>query len=167
MVPPCVVLVINDNPYGLMFALRYPYRSCPWENIGVHVLDSRIFHDGHCYIQGFICRMIMYRVEHIAIMSIISWSFMIIFKTSSFEERRKYTRLVSFVINTQSYKMYQVGLCISWYGKQLSIQLCELTHDICVQHFYQWLGIFPWACINRKIPFCPWSMSPSGVRHQA
>ena len=27
-VAPCVVLVINDNPYGLMFALRYPYRSC-------------------------------------------------------------------------------------------------------------------------------------------
>ena len=28
-VAPCVVLVINDNPYGLMFALRYPYMSCP------------------------------------------------------------------------------------------------------------------------------------------
>ena len=31
MVPPCVVLVINDNHYGIMFALRYPYRSCPYE----------------------------------------------------------------------------------------------------------------------------------------
>ena len=38
--PPCVVLVINDNPYGLMFTLRYSYTSCPWEIIGVHVLDS-------------------------------------------------------------------------------------------------------------------------------
>ena len=28
-VAPCVVLVINDNPYGLMFALRYTCRSCP------------------------------------------------------------------------------------------------------------------------------------------
>ena len=28
-VPPCVVLVINDNPYGLMFALSYICRSCP------------------------------------------------------------------------------------------------------------------------------------------
>ena len=28
-VAPCVVLVINDNPYGLMFALRYSCRSCP------------------------------------------------------------------------------------------------------------------------------------------
>ena len=27
--PPCVVLVINDNPYGLMFTLRYSYISCP------------------------------------------------------------------------------------------------------------------------------------------
>ena len=42
---PCVVLVINDNPYGLMFALSYPYRSCPWEKIGVHVLDSRRLYD--------------------------------------------------------------------------------------------------------------------------
>ena len=29
--PPCVVLVINDTPYGLMFTLRYSYRSCPLE----------------------------------------------------------------------------------------------------------------------------------------
>ena len=28
-VSPSVVLVINDNPYGLMFTLRYSYRSCP------------------------------------------------------------------------------------------------------------------------------------------
>jgi hypothetical protein len=28
-VPPCVVLVINDNPYGLMFALSYICRTCP------------------------------------------------------------------------------------------------------------------------------------------
>jgi hypothetical protein len=26
---PCVVLVINDNPYGLMVALSYIYRTCP------------------------------------------------------------------------------------------------------------------------------------------
>jgi hypothetical protein len=28
-VPPCVVLVINDNSYGLMFALSYIFRTCP------------------------------------------------------------------------------------------------------------------------------------------
>jgi hypothetical protein len=27
-VPPCVVLVINDNPYRLMFALSYICRTC-------------------------------------------------------------------------------------------------------------------------------------------
>jgi hypothetical protein len=27
-VPPCVVLVINDNPYGLMFALSHICRTC-------------------------------------------------------------------------------------------------------------------------------------------
>jgi hypothetical protein len=26
---PCVVLVINDNPYGLMIALSYMCRTCP------------------------------------------------------------------------------------------------------------------------------------------
>ena len=26
---PCVVLVINDNPYGLMVALSYTCRVCP------------------------------------------------------------------------------------------------------------------------------------------
>jgi hypothetical protein len=26
---PCVVLVINDNPYGLMFASSYICRTCP------------------------------------------------------------------------------------------------------------------------------------------
>jgi hypothetical protein len=26
---PCVVLVINDNPYELMFALSYICRNCP------------------------------------------------------------------------------------------------------------------------------------------
>ena len=31
MVAPCVVLVINDTLYGLMFTLRYSYRSCPLE----------------------------------------------------------------------------------------------------------------------------------------
>jgi hypothetical protein len=28
-VPPCVILVINDNPYGLMFALSYICRTYP------------------------------------------------------------------------------------------------------------------------------------------
>ena len=42
-VAPCVVLVINDNPYGLMFVVRYSYRFVHW-----HRLNSM------CWIQG--CR---------------------------------------------------------------------------------------------------------------
>ena len=30
---------------------------------------------------------------------------------------------------------------------------------MCVWHFYEWLGIFPWACIKMKIPYSPWSLS--------
>ena len=41
-VAPCVVLVINDNPYGLMFALRYSCRFFHW-----HHLNSM------CWIQGW------------------------------------------------------------------------------------------------------------------
>jgi hypothetical protein len=29
-VPPCVVLVIYDNPYGLMIALSYICMTCPY-----------------------------------------------------------------------------------------------------------------------------------------
>ena len=53
-VAPSVVLAINENPYVLMCALRYSCRSCPYENIGVHVLDSKRLHDDQCSIQGFI-----------------------------------------------------------------------------------------------------------------
>ena len=52
-----------------MFTLRYSYRSCPWENIGVHVLDSSRWHNDQCSIQGLIWRMVMYRVELIASMA--------------------------------------------------------------------------------------------------
>ena len=43
MVPPCVVLVINDNPYGLMCILRYPYR-----------LVHRQCMNSICWVQGWI-----------------------------------------------------------------------------------------------------------------
>ena len=33
MEPPCVVLVIDDNPYGLMLALRFTCRTCPWARL--------------------------------------------------------------------------------------------------------------------------------------
>ena len=40
--PSCVVLVINDNLYGLMVALSYPYRACPLAIHEHHVLVSRL-----------------------------------------------------------------------------------------------------------------------------
>jgi hypothetical protein len=35
--PPCVVLVINDNPYGLMFALSYICRTYPLTTLDPYV----------------------------------------------------------------------------------------------------------------------------------
>jgi hypothetical protein len=35
--PPCVVLVINDNPYGLMFASSYICRPCPQTTLEPYV----------------------------------------------------------------------------------------------------------------------------------
>jgi hypothetical protein len=37
--PLSVFLVINDNPYGLMFSLSFTWRNCPLEVLEVHVLD--------------------------------------------------------------------------------------------------------------------------------
>ena len=44
-VPPCLVLVIDDNLYGLMVALSYILRVCPWAFLGVHLLVSMIVCD--------------------------------------------------------------------------------------------------------------------------
>jgi hypothetical protein len=30
MEPPCVILVNDENPYGLMVALSFSYRFCPY-----------------------------------------------------------------------------------------------------------------------------------------
>ena len=38
----CVVLVINDNLYGLMVALSYPCRACPLTMLEHHVLVSSL-----------------------------------------------------------------------------------------------------------------------------
>ena len=39
--PPCVVLVINDNLYGLMCKLSFTCRFVHWHRLG-HVLVSRL-----------------------------------------------------------------------------------------------------------------------------
>ena len=38
---PCVVLVINDNLYGLIFALSYTCRICPQVMLVDHMLVER------------------------------------------------------------------------------------------------------------------------------
>ena len=53
-VAPSVVLVINDNPYGLMFALRYSCRSCPYEILEFMCWTLLAFMMAIEYIQGFI-----------------------------------------------------------------------------------------------------------------
>ena len=47
---PCVVLVIDDILYGLMVALSYIGRICPYAFLEVHVLVSRSL----CVDQGAI-----------------------------------------------------------------------------------------------------------------
>ena len=118
--------------------------------------------DGQSGVQGVIQRMVMWELS---LWRSVSWrnedcvsihaylQEIIIMKS-----RRKYTRL----IKTKYKDWIQVDQLtkhiwctkwdqvILWYGKQLPIVLCELTHDICVWCFYMWLGIFTWACIKRK-----------------
>src|SRR3954464_8667377 len=42
--PPCVVLVINDNLYGLMCKLSFTCRFVHWQPLG-HVWVSRLNHE--------------------------------------------------------------------------------------------------------------------------
>jgi hypothetical protein len=41
--PLSVFLVINDNPYGLIFSLSFLWRNCSEELLEVHLLDSRLW----------------------------------------------------------------------------------------------------------------------------
>ena len=59
--PPCMVLVINDNLYGLIFALSYICRgplACLSPFVGVkillvlHVLESRLRKEDHLLIKA-------------------------------------------------------------------------------------------------------------------
>jgi hypothetical protein len=63
---PCVVLVINNNLYGLMFALSYICRTCPYTMlepyVGFKVVRRskwRTLNDDQCVIQGNIRRMVI------------------------------------------------------------------------------------------------------------
>ena len=58
-ISPYVVLVIDDNSYGLMVALSYIYRICPLALLEVHLLGSRSLYDDQGGIQGIIQRMVI------------------------------------------------------------------------------------------------------------
>ena len=58
-ISPCVILVIYDNPYGLMVALSYIFRICPYALLEVHLLVSRSLYDDQGGIQSIIQRLVI------------------------------------------------------------------------------------------------------------
>ena len=102
----------------------------------------------------------------------IVWSFMFTFKTSS-----KWRELKRFkvdqdqvkewikLINTQSAQVVLRGT--KWSHGMVSIVHYTLfTNPWSTWEFYVGLGMFPWACVKRKILYHPWRMTSSGDRHQ-
>ena len=55
--------MIDDNPYGLMVALSYIRRICPYALLEVHLLVSRSFYGDQGGIQGFIQRLVMWELS--------------------------------------------------------------------------------------------------------
>jgi hypothetical protein len=69
------------------------------------------------------------------------------------------------LINTQSVEDVPSG--IKWSHGMVSIVHYALCTNPCsMREFYVGLGMFPWACVKRKISFNPWRMTSSGDRHQ-
>ncbi|KAE8776021.1 hypothetical protein D1007_51408 [Hordeum vulgare] len=58
-ISPYVVLVIDDNPYGLMVALSYIQRICPYALLEVHLLASKSLYDDQVGIQSIIQRLVI------------------------------------------------------------------------------------------------------------
>ena len=50
--PPYVVLLINDNPYGLMVALTYICRFGPYALLDLHILESRLREEDYMLIKA-------------------------------------------------------------------------------------------------------------------
>ena len=106
--------------------------------VGFKVIRRRICVDQGA-IQGFIQRLVM------------------LIKTK-YEEWFK-------LINTQSVEDVPSG--IKWSHGMVSIVHYALCTNPCfMREFYVGLGMFPWACVKRKISFNPWRMTSSGDRHQ-
>ena len=52
MVAPCVVLVINDNPYILMVALSYTCRFGPYVMLDLHMLEPMLKEEVYMLIKA-------------------------------------------------------------------------------------------------------------------
>ena len=59
--PPCVVLVINDNLYGLMFVLSY-LSVCPFDLLNLPLLESRLREEEYVLIKAK-CELINTQVD--------------------------------------------------------------------------------------------------------
>ena len=69
------------------------------------------------------------------------------------------------LINSQSVEDVPRG--IKWSHGMVSIVHCALcTNPWSMWEFFVGLGMFPWSCVKREIPYNPWRMTSSGDRHQ-
>ena len=69
------------------------------------------------------------------------------------------------LINSQSIEDVPRG--IKWSHGMVSIVHCTLcTNPWSTWEFVVGLGMFPWSCVKRMIPYNPWRMTSSGDHHQ-
>ena len=69
------------------------------------------------------------------------------------------------LINSQ--RVEDVPRGIKWSHGMVRIVHCTLcTNPWSMWEFYVGVGMFPWACVKRKISYNPWRMTSSGDRHQ-
>ena len=69
------------------------------------------------------------------------------------------------LINTQSAQVVPRGTKCS-HGMVSIVHSALFTNPCSTWEFFVGLGMFPWSCVKRKIPYNPWRMTSSGDRHQ-
>ena len=55
---PCMVLVINDNLYGLMFCIKLYLQVCPYALLDLHMLESRLREEEDFMLIKALCKLI-------------------------------------------------------------------------------------------------------------
>ena len=107
-ISPYVVLVIDDNPYGLMVALSYIRRICPYALLEIHLLVSRSLYDDQGGIQGCV-QMIGHKDTRLI-------------KTKQ--------RVNQDDQHTKCTRCTERDQVIPWYGKHCPLRICVLTHGL-------------------------------------